>query len=1023
MNRFLLALILCASILSVRAQEVASGDFLAYIESRLAALPGKDANDFSEPTTTQSNLWAQAMIELINGQYALSHATLSKLNYRLVKYTDNVSGSVYYMAEKLSGSTNHWGIYVLNTAPLRPNLILQAPHPKFDSKTGSQAAYVFRETHARALTLSGTHRCNSGISSSCSGTTEACSSGTPNAYRISDNAHNIKSPFQSTTELLLHAISNSIFVQLHGFFKTSSDPHVIMSNGTSLAPTGTDYLLQLRDALYSQDSDLTFKIAHLDNWTKLTGTTNVQGRLINAATNPCLDASPGNNGRFIHLEQEKSRLRSDVSGWTKVSNAIASVFPTALVINEIHADPASGASGDANGDGIRDSSEDEFIELVNTAAVPIDLSGFKIYDSNSQFLQRHVFPTGTILSPGKAIVIFGGGSPNGSFGNSLIQTASTGTLGITNSNETLVIHNAYGQSIMSYNYGSEGNNNQSITRSPDGSNTIMSQHSSASGSGGALFSPGTRVNGSVFSSIHSPFLLINEIHADPASDISGDANGDGIRNSSHDEFIEIVNIGSDAADLAGYQVYDANSQYQLRHVFPTGSTLAPGQAVVLFGGGTPAGTFGNSLVQTASTGALGITNTSEIIEVRDAAGNLVATHISGSEANDNQSVTRSSDWLGTAPLVKHSSTTHSSGSLYSPGAQVNGSDFGAPIAAFSTDLTDIAAGQSVSFTDLSIAHPYQWHWSFAGGTPATSSQPNPTVTYHTAGTYSVSLTATNAAGNDIASRTSLITVITTCSELDDEDFESSWGIWNDGGNDSYRSNEHAIFANSGSYSIRLRDNTSESVMTTDDLNLLSYSSIEVSFSYMANSMDNSSEDFWLQVSTDGGSSFSTVEEWNYTDEFVNNQRYHETIEVSNIAFTSNTQLRFRCDASSNHDQVYIDDIEIKVCGSSGARTLSTATKEVAPDEEENDVQNIKPETVFPNPASQSVTIDLTTRMGQKTDIHVMNLQGKRVLSHHLAEVSEQRLVLNLQDLRNGVYLIQIDSEDKPNSLTKLIINK
>ena len=35
-------------------------------------------------------------------------------------------------------------------------------------------------------------------------------------------------------------------------------------------------------------------------------------------------------------------------------------------------------------------------------------------------------------------------------------------------------------------------------------------------------------------------LIINEIHADPAADLPGDANGDGIRDAGDDEFIEFV---------------------------------------------------------------------------------------------------------------------------------------------------------------------------------------------------------------------------------------------------------------------------------------------------------------------------------------------------------------------------------------------------------------------------------------------------------------------------------------------------
>jgi len=45
--------------------------------------------------------------------------------------------------------------------------------------------------------------------------------------------------------------------------------------------------------------------------------------------------------------------------------------------------------------------------------------------------------------------------------------------------------------------------------------------------------------------------------------------------------------------------------------------------------------------------------------------------------------------------------------------------------------------------------------------------------------------------------------------INSEDFERSWGIWNDGGSDSYRNN-YAPYASSGNYTIRIRDNSSSS---------------------------------------------------------------------------------------------------------------------------------------------------------------------------------------------------------------------
>ena len=164
-----------------------------------------------------------------------------------------------------------------------------------------------------------------------------------------------------------------------------------------------------------------------------------------------------------------------------------------FVINEIHADPASDLSGDANGDGVRDATQDEFVELVNTSASDIDISGWTLSDG---FTARHTFPPGSVVEPGCSVVVFGGNTPTGEFGASLVQTASSGALGLNNGGDTVTLSD--GAISLSISYGSEGGNNQSLTLDPDVTGTSYVLHSTASGSGGALFSPGTRADGSQF---------------------------------------------------------------------------------------------------------------------------------------------------------------------------------------------------------------------------------------------------------------------------------------------------------------------------------------------------------------------------------------------------------------------------------------------------------------------------------------------------------------------------------------------
>ncbi len=80
------------------------------------------------------------------------------------------------------------------------------------------------------------------------------------------------------------------------------------------------------------------------------------------------------------------------------------------------------------------------------------------------------------------------------------------------------------------------------------------------------------------------------------------------------------------------------------------------------------------------------------------------------------------------------------------------------IADFSGSPTTVIVGNNVTFTDLTTCNPTSWSWSFPGGTPSTSTSQNPVVTYNTIGTYSVTLTSTNAAGSDIETKTNYIQV-------------------------------------------------------------------------------------------------------------------------------------------------------------------------------------------------------------------------------------------------------------------------
>jgi len=94
-------------------------------------------------------------------------------------------------------------------------------------------------------------------------------------------------------------------------------------------------------------------------------------------------------------------------------------------------------------------------------------------------------------------------------------------------------------------------------------------------------------------------------------------------------------------------------------------------------------------------------------------------------------------------------------------------DLQAPLAEFTSDVTNITTGSTVHFEDLSSNTPIHWQWFFPGGTPEQSEEQNPTVVYTQSGCFEVALVAANAAGSDAINKTCYIDVLTGVDDPDD----------------------------------------------------------------------------------------------------------------------------------------------------------------------------------------------------------------------------------------------------------------
>jgi hypothetical protein len=202
---------------------------------------------------------------------------------------------------------------------------------------------------------------------------------------------------------------------------------------------------------------------------------------------------------------------------------------------------------------------------------------------------------------------------------------------------------------------------------------------------------------------------------------------------------------------------------------------------------------------------------------------------------------------------------------------------------------------------------------FANGVSVGIDDSAPYSIFWTIGLGSYSLTA-KATDNLSAQTTSTPVTVTGTSgstvTLSYDDFETSFGMWTDGGSDCSRYTS-TTNAHQGNAAIDMQDNssTASAFWLTTSVNVTSYTQLTVDFWFMAVGME-SGEDFWLQYFN--GTSWVTIGSWVSGTGFSNNTFYSKSVSINSSSYTfpTNASFRFMCDASSDNDDVYIDEIRI-----------------------------------------------------------------------------------------------------------------
>ena len=342
---------------------------------------------------------------------------------------------------------------------------------------------------------------------------------------------------------------------------------------------------------------------------------------------------------------------------------------------------------------------------------------------------------------------------------------------------------------------------------------------------------------------------------------------------------------------------------------------------------------------------------------------------------------------------------------------------------FSVDKTSICAGTQVQFTDETYNASTGWEWTFDGGVPATSNSQNPTVTYSTPGTYTVTLVATDGASDDTETKTGLIHVVPDALDLPVlEGFESysslnglaEWVVINPTGNGFEISNTGL----NSSKSARLM-NLNQTVGDVDELiaspvDLSGVSQVTLSFRY-AHKRRNSSDDDKLRVlitNTCGDSwairktlllaSTSSIQGTSFTPSSENDWT---TVHVTNITssyLVDDFRYKFTFEGGGGNN-IYIDNINIYEGPSSDDLVDGSGVGL-------NELSEIESLNLYPNPTDNELNVAFNVRTAQKVAVIIQDLTGKIAQKHVVnAQEGSNLVVLETQSLAAGVYFMEIET--------------
>jgi len=360
-----------------------------------------------------------------------------------------------------------------------------------------------------------------------------------------------------------------------------------------------------------------------------------------------------------------------------------------------------------------------------------------------------------------------------------------------------------------------------------------------------------------------------------------------------------------------------------------------------------------------------------------------------------------------------------------------------PIAEFGADETQTCANSSIELFDFSYNGDVEtWYWTFEGGTPANSTDSAVEVIYENPGVYDVTLTVSNAAGENTITKTDLITIIDTyagfslpmAESFEDASFpentenETKNWIIEAGSDETWEYTDSASATGTGSVRIKNQLITDETLNTlvSPNINLRDFTPESISFNlafvYRTSSSNGELKIYiskncginWQLVYAKSGNQLVTNVHDYITDSFTpaSDEWRQETISNSTFENEDHIMIKF-VNKSLGGNYLYIDDVVInKIVGV----------------EEPGFGKSIRHLQIFPNPFIDDATISYSLSEKQKLSFEVFSLIGKQLGKYSIdQDAGEYNMYLSdiIPDLNSGIFMIKLSTGNK--SATRRII--